>query len=280
MNTTLQGTFFRDVRRRDNQLENGKGISRCPSALKLPCIKNGLEKMGEAGIKTMFAASTFSNPVERMYNSTSPPLNVSPMYSGMQRFVMGGNSNVSNGNKTQGLCATKYCMFVGANFHASEIIKYPPTSCHLAESRPHFHSFGKPTAASRSVILTAERFSAEKLKISFDCPSCTGITRHPLTKLFNMAAPSGRSPTFTIRLANKKSFVKNTLESGESPICKDNTRCGFGSGGSGRQILYATPASSSQTITNANQSHQRFSRFIASRAAGRGPVLIQMSEIQ
>src|ERR1039458_1885051 len=75
-----------------------------------PSVTNGLEKLDEAGTKIMFAASTSLNPVERMHNSTSPPLNVAPMYSGVQGFVMDGNFKLSYGNKTHGVCTTTYCI--------------------------------------------------------------------------------------------------------------------------------------------------------------------------
>jgi len=140
---------------------------------------------------------------------------------------MDGKFKLSCGNKTHGLCAATYCIFVALNFHPG-IVKNHSDLCHLG-SKPHSHSLGNPTPASRSVTLITESFSAMKLKTLFDSPDCTGITRHPLTKFLTTIEPLGRSPTFTIRLLNKKSFVRNKGDVDESPISRDNTKCGFSS---------------------------------------------------
>jgi hypothetical protein len=61
--------------------------SSSPSESNFPSVTNGLKKFDETGTKRMFAASKFSKPVERILNSTSPPLNVEPMYSGIDLIM-------------------------------------------------------------------------------------------------------------------------------------------------------------------------------------------------
>ena len=120
-----------------------------------------------------------------------------------------------------------------SNLHSPGIVICCPISRHLVESNPHSQPLGKPTAISRSFTLTGESFSAMKLKTIFDSPVCTGITIHPSGMLRKRKEPLGRFPALAKRPVNKKSFVKDTLASGEAPNCRESTKCGRGFGRSG-----------------------------------------------
>src|ERR1035438_869196 len=174
----------------------------------------------------MFAPRMFSKSVERTVKSINPPLNVEPIYSGTHAFVIAGKVTLSCGDKTYGHCAAIYCMFVASNCQLGTI-KLSSALCHLAESNPQTNALGNPTKRVRSLTFTDESFTATKLKTMFDCPFGTGITRHPFTNVLATMRPLDKLPTFTMRLRNKKSFVRKTV--GKSPIWIASLKCGFGS---------------------------------------------------
>jgi hypothetical protein len=199
-----------------------------PSLSKIPLVTNGLKKLDVTGTKIIFAASTFSKPVQRTPNSINPPLKVLPMYAGTQGTVAVGNGMVSPPKTVFGYWYSTHCKLVTVISHL-EVSKDSIALLHLV-SKSICDVSGKPTKAWRSLTTTGDMLLAARWNTLLDSPGCTGIIRQPSTYECNKTLPFGRSAYLTTFRSNKQSLVRTTIQSGDSPICIASRKSGSGGG--------------------------------------------------
>ena len=156
----------------------GKGILIVPSGLKLACMTYGFEKLDEPGTNIRFAASMFSNPVDRKSIRIKSPFILGLFHIGIDEFVM-EMPILSYGRTTHALCLPQACkLVISRRLANSGMIIDGSMFCHCGLI-DHVELLGTAIAACKSVNAAGESFSAVKLNTIFDAPGWIGITMHP-----------------------------------------------------------------------------------------------------